>query len=135
MCGSLRCCPQAAAGVLQVWDAAWPRSHNEKGEIAKKEKADHSCSSALVTAIGWAGLCATARSTAAAAGPNFGFTARPAVLQVRGISAQKLMATLSPVKKPNALKPGPSPPHACLLQTQTARSALLHESWKVGFEK
>lgn len=129
MCGSLCCCPQAAAGVLKVWDAAWPRSHNKKGEISKKEKANHSWSSALVTAIGWAGLCATAHSTAAAADSNFGFTGSPVVLQVRGISAQKLMAALSLVKKPNALKPGPSLPHA--YPAANPDSQICSSSWEL----
>jgi len=78
---------------------------------SQKEKADHSCSSALPTAFDWAGLHTPARSTAAAADRNLVFTGRPAVPQARCISSQNLMAVLSLAKKPNALKPGPAPPH------------------------
>lgn len=83
----------------------------KKGK-SQKEKADHSCSSALLTAIGWAGLCTPARSIAAAADRNLVFTSRPVVPQVRCVSTQNLMAILSLVEKPNALKPSHSPPHA-----------------------
>lgn len=99
---------------------------------SQKEKADHSCSSVVLTAVTWAGLCAPARSIAAAADQNLIFTQSPVVPQVRCISAQNLMASLSLVKTPRHWNVHHTP---TLLQTQTARSTLLCESWKVPFEK
>lgn len=80
----------------------------KKGK-SQKEKADHSCSPALLTAVARAGLHTPARSTAAAADQNLVFTGRPVVPQVRCISAQNLTAILSLVKKPRCTETGPFP--------------------------
>lgn len=99
---------------------------------SQKEKADHSRSSVVLTAITWAGPCTPARTIAAATDQNLVFTQSPVVPQVRCISAQNLMAILSLVKIPMHWNVYHTP---TLLQTQTARSMLLCESWKVPFEK
>lgn len=54
MCCCVCCCPQAVAEALQVWDAAWPKVIVKQVKL-QKEKADHSCSSVLLTAIVCAG--------------------------------------------------------------------------------